>query len=227
MPLKKNVLVICYSDASRAYLGVILDRIKYVPTLTKNASEGIRRSQNRPLDLIVLDGDLEEAELFSSLELLQAEPSLSTVPLVALIMGDNPRRKASLLSRGCSEVLTKPLDIFLLRSRLAALTGGQRSSPRMSLQMEVEIGEGLRERMLTCTNISEGGMFLRTRRPLPKKTPVRLHFTLPQGTMRVGVVSEVVHVASLGMEAQAEPGMGLRFVEISAGVLDEIRKFVR
>ena len=27
MALKKNVLVVCYSDASRAYLGVILDRI--------------------------------------------------------------------------------------------------------------------------------------------------------------------------------------------------------
>ena len=151
---------------------------------------------------------------------------MSTVPLVALTMSDNPLKKESLLSRGCSEVLTKPLDIFLLKSRLAALTGGQRNSRRMSLQMEVEIAEGVRERVLTCTNISEGGMFLRTRRPLPRKTPVRLHFTLPHGTMRVGVVSEVVHVAPLGMEAKAEPGMGLRFVEISAGVLEEIRKLV-
>ena len=227
MGQNKQILVICYSETGRAYLGVILDRINYAPVLVKTAGDAIRHARNTSPSLVIIDGDLPEDELRSAVALVKTEAAMKDLPLIVITSNDDGQEKASLVAQGCTDVLTKPLDLFLFQSLLMELTGGMRISPRVAIQMPVVIEEGTPEKILSCINISEGGIFLRTRKPLPTNTSVRLKFTLPHGSLRIGVTSEVIHASPFGEHTEREPGMGLRFLDIPEGARKEIRSLIQ
>ena len=74
-------------------------------------------------------------------------------------------------------------------------------------------------------NISEGGLFLESREPLPLGSPVRIRFTMPNGMGEIVAHGEVRHHYYLNYAdakgPQAVVGMGIRFVgfEESGAVL--------
>lgn len=61
------------------------------------------------------------------------------------------------------------------------------------------------------SDVSAGGMFIITRRPLPPRTPVELEFERPSG--RATIHAEVVHAARIPPLYQSvfKSGMGVRF----------------
>lgn len=60
-------------------------------------------------------------------------------------------------------------------------------------------------------NVSEGGMFITTRRPFPPGTPIELEVERPSG--KVKIAAEVVHAARTPPIYQRvlKSGMGVRF----------------
>jgi uncharacterized protein (TIGR02266 family) len=133
----------------------------------------------------------------------------------------------SLLTRGCSAVITKPLDMSLVYSVLARLCGQERQVPRVPARIRVEIEEKTPEKYLTCINISEGGVYLRTIEPHPEKGILHLKFTLPRDTAEIEATGEVVRTESLGIQIETEPGMALRFANISEENRRRIRNFIQ
>lgn len=224
---KKQVLVICRSAAGQMYLGVLLNRIWYSPVLVKTAEEGIRLSHSNSFTLIILDGDLPESELHSAIALVKAEPAIKDIPLVAFITTEGSIGNESLIAEGCSAVLTKPLDLALVYGILGRLSGQPRNTPRIPVKMRVEIEEGTPEKALSCVNLSEGGLYLRTHQPLPENTLLHLIFTLPRDTQELKLAAEVVRTAPLGIQIETEPGMGLRFVDMSEETRRHLRNFVQ
>jgi hypothetical protein len=83
-------------------------------------------------------------------------------------------------------------------------------------------------------NVSEGGMFLESREPLPLGCPVLVHFSMPEGGGEIVARGEVKnhyyinYADATGPRAMA--GMGIRFLEfeeesqvVLAGELQRIR----
>jgi uncharacterized protein (TIGR02266 family) len=227
MPEKKSVLVVCGTAAGQMYLGVLLNRMWYAPVLAKSAEEGVQISQHSLFSTVIVDGDLPESELRAALTLLTATPALKGVPVLAFITRGSALSEQRLLALGCSAVLSKPLDPSVVYDELSRLSGQPRITPRMAVKMRVDIKEGIPEKTLACTNISEGGLHLRTERPLPEKTVLHLAFTLPQSDRKINVTTEVVRTTALAIRLEGEPGMGLRFVKISEDDLVQIRNFVQ
>jgi uncharacterized protein (TIGR02266 family) len=126
-------------------------------------------------------------------------------------------------------VLTKPLDLAIVYGVLGRLSGQRRNTLRIAVKMrvEVEIGEGLPEKILTSVNISEGGLYLRTAEPLPGGTVLHVKFTLPHDTEVIALTAEVVRSLPLGRQLESEPGMGLRFTDILGKDLVRVRNFVQ
>jgi uncharacterized protein (TIGR02266 family) len=227
MSEKKSVLVVCGTAAGQMYLGVLLNRMWYAPILAKSADEGVQISQYAPFSTIIVDGDVPENELRASLTLLTAAPALRGVPIIACITRDGALSEQQFFELGCSSVLSKPLDLSIVSEALSRLSGQPRNNARVAVKMRVDIREGVPEKTLICTNISEGGLHLRTARPLPEKTALHLSFTLPRSGRTISVTSEVVRTSELGTRIEGEPGMGLRFVKISKDDLTQIKNFVQ
>ncbi len=225
--MKKRILVISPLATDQMHLGIIFKRIGYRPVLAKNAIEGVLLSQKASYSLIILDGDLVDNELFAAITLLKANPFFSDPPLIVFVTNDSLRKKELLISQGCTAVVTKPHDLSFVYTGDGRLTGQPRSGPRASLWMRVEIAEGIPEKYLVCANISERGMYLRTRYPLPEKSIFHPNFTLPYGTEELTVTAEVVRSVLKGVAGQTGPGMGVRFVGISEKVRQQIRNFIQ
>lgn len=224
---KQSVLIICRSAAGQMYLGVLLNRIWFSPALARTAEEGIRLAQTMPFSLVLLDGDIAEPELRIALTLLKAEPTLKNLPLVVFLTNDNPTLTQDLLAKGCSAVLIKPLDLTILYGVLQRLSGQPRHTPRVPVKIRVEIREGTPEKSLTSVDISEGGIYLRTVAPLPEGTVIHVKFSLPLDMEPIELSAKVVRTLPLAIQMQAEPGMGLSFLNAPENTVERIKNFVQ
>ncbi|MFA5072579.1 MAG: PilZ domain-containing protein [Nitrospirota bacterium] len=224
MSEKHSVLIICHSAAGQMYLGVLLNRIWYSPILVRTVEEGIRFAQRTEFSLILFDGDIPQTELQPALALLRTDPALKELPLVVFISDSSLQE--SLVNQGCSAVLVKPLDLTILYGVLHRLSGQPRNAPRIAVKIKVEILEGTPEKTLTCVNISEGGMYLRTMNPLPEGTCLHLKFNLPHDNQSIDLIAEVVRTLKLDGQLTSDPGMGLHFIDMQEDVLIRIRNFV-
>jgi len=229
MPDKKQVLIICHSAAGQMYLGVLMNRIWFAPILATTTDEGIRLARQDSFSLILFDGDMAETELYAAVTLLRSDPELKDLPLVVFMTDDGTGKNQTLLARGCTAVLTKPLDLAIMYGVLARLSGQPRTTPRITVRMRVhvEIAEGIPEKVLASVNMSEGGLYLRTLQPLPEGELIHIKFMLPHDSETIELSAEVVRALPLGTQFECEPGMGLRFVDISENTLLKIRNFIQ
>jgi uncharacterized protein (TIGR02266 family) len=227
MSEKKNVLIICHTAAGQMFLGILLNRIWYTPFVVKTAEEGIHLAEKHSFSLILFDGDLPEKEAFTALSLLRTDESVRHLPVVAFIMNERSSYTESIISMGCSAVVTKHIDLATVYGVLAQVSGQQRMTPRISTRFRVEIAEESTEKVLTCINLSEGGMYLRTHEPLPEKTVLHLKFSLPHSTEKIEVIGEVVRTSPLETQLETEPGMGLRFIGVPQLIQLQIRNYVQ
>jgi type IV pilus assembly protein PilZ len=78
-----------------------------------------------------------------------------------------------------------------------------------------------------ATNISQGGMFINTRKPLPVGTEVRILIQLPMVEFPVGLSGRVTRVAEMEDGSGVVPGMGIEFTDVDAGKRDQLETFVR
>lgn len=227
MSEKKSVLVICHSAAGQMYLGILLSRIWYTASLVKNAAEGVHMARDKAFSLIILNGDPSDEELYNSVSLIRSDGSLKHTPLVVFIAQERAEVKDNLVALGCSAVVTKPLDISIVYGVLSRLSGQVRAAPRIAVRFRVEMEADDTRKTLTCTNLSEGGMYLRTHDPLPEGTKIRLSFRLPKDTEVNTLDGEVIRTMQLGHEVEFEPGMGVRFIDPPDQFRQRIRNFVQ
>lgn len=225
---KKSVLIICRSSMGQTYLGVMLNRIWYSPVLAKTVGEGILLARENACSLVLFDGDIPDDERAAAVAALKSDPLLRKLPRVMLLTTGTNYLPESLLHEGWAAVVSKPItDVALLYDVLRRLSEEPRKTPRVPVRMRVEIQEQAPQRYLTAVNISEGGMYLRTHAPLPENTLLHLTFTLPLDPDSIRVAGSVVRTARLGAHLETEPGMGLRFVDISDDMRNKVRNFVQ
>jgi uncharacterized protein (TIGR02266 family) len=224
---KKKVLVICQSSAGQMYLGVLLERIGYMSVFSRTALEGILLAGKKTFSLILLNGDMPDHDRSVAVSLLRNDQSVKELPLVVFLAIENRVLSESLISEGNAIVISKPIDVSLVYGILSRLSGEPRQAPRISARMRVEIEEQIPDKFLTSVNISEGGIYLRTLTLLPENTALHLAFTLPYDTEKIKVLGEVARNVPLGVQFDREPGIGLRFTEISEETKNRIRNFVK
>jgi uncharacterized protein (TIGR02266 family) len=104
--------------------------------------------------------------------------------------------------------------------------GGLRSSPRANLTAEVDLSSDTNFFSGFSTDIADGGLFIATLSVLPVGSLVGVSFTMPSGA-KIEAKGEVRWVRALDERAPTMfPGMGIRFVELSAAAKKTIADFV-
>jgi uncharacterized protein (TIGR02266 family) len=77
-----------------------------------------------------------------------------------------------------------------------------------------------------ATNISQGGLFINTRKPLPVGTAVTILIQLPGASFPCELVGRVTRVAEFDNHANMVPGMGIEFTGLEDARRQEIDAFV-
>jgi type IV pilus assembly protein PilZ len=80
-------------------------------------------------------------------------------------------------------------------------------------------------------NISKGGVFITTPRPLPTDTEIEVEFLLPKVSKKIRVKGKVKWSIDQNQMPNGKPGivpgMGVKFIQISKESLKEILKYIK
>ena len=87
--------------------------------------------------------------------------------------------------------------------------------PRTPVKFSVEYMRDDRSASGTCLNLSQGGMFIHTSRPMPPQGEILLTFTLPGQEHPLWVKARVVWTNPLSNDNYFPAGMGVEFHELS------------
>ena len=77
-----------------------------------------------------------------------------------------------------------------------------------------------------ATNISQGGLFINTRKPLAVGTAVKIIIQLPGAAFPYEMAGRVTRVTQYDNHANMVPGMGIEFTDVDAAKRREIETFV-
>jgi len=78
-----------------------------------------------------------------------------------------------------------------------------------------------------ATNISQGGLFINTRKPMPVGTEVKIIIQLPGAAFPFDITGVVNRVEPVGNKKNAAPGMAVEFTELDRAKRDRIETFVQ
>ena len=103
------------------------------------------------------------------------------------------------------------------------------SEPRYKLRIAIYYGTDPQQRMSNyAVNMSAGGVFIETAKPLASDTPLFVEFMLPIKGIHITCKARVAWVNTPGAKVKPSlpPGMGLQFIDLSLEDVHHIRLFL-
>ena len=226
----KKVMLVDGSATLRYYYGILLKRLAFTVMVAESGEEALKIIQNTVPALILTDVTLPRMSGIEFIQTIKGSALTSAVPVIAFVGQSDASVRSSCLSIGCVDFLTKRVDPdHLYRSIQAALEPKPRGHMRLNMPLKVVVGDGTSqggaERTEYATTISEGGLYLRTLFPRPKNsfTPVRI--IIKNRTVRAQAAVLYSHAMEGGFFK--EPGMGMKFIEISPEDRSFVRRFIK
>ncbi len=202
-------LLVSNDAALQAVLRPTLEKMSVHVVVCNDSIKGREFLTKNKFDAIIIDCD----DMPGGPELLQGlrtSQSNSKSVSFAVVSGHTTTQQA--FQRGANFVLQKPLTpLHAKRCFHAALTfmlRERRRYFRCPLEMPVHIRHGKTpEFTAKATNLSEGGMAIRSVTKPPKDSVVSVRFTLPNSPVSLELKGEVAWIDGIGQ-------IGVRFLEV-------------
>ncbi len=227
----RTLLIVDNSATTLFYWGMLLKRLDY-KVVSKRSAEAALQVMESAMPAVVLtdiplSGGMDGVAL---LRTIKDEPRYRDIPVVMLTTVDDPALKETCMRLGCAAWLGKDVEPDVLYETLQSLSETMpRHHIRLNTSLKVIVGDctvaGGSERTEYASAISEGGLYVRTQYPQPQNalTPVRI--LLDGGEVRAKAV--VLYSYAKNEGPYQEPGMGIKFVEISDQDRRLIRQFIK
>ena len=102
------------------YLLDWLEQLGHRVAFAENGRQALDLLRGRPVDLVLLDIEMPEMNGYETLEALRADASLRDIPVVMMSSVDEVDSVARCVEMGAEDYLFKPVNVVLLRARVAA-----------------------------------------------------------------------------------------------------------
>lgn len=197
-----------------------------VATSAAEAREGLARHQPR---LVFLDLRMPDEDGDRLCREIKAGAAGARVPVVMTGVGGRDDERRLCEQAGCDAFLAKPVRPAVALGTVARFLRVRERSPRVPLRVPV-LCEGLGlTRLVEAVNVSNGGLFVATSRPLPPGTTVTVEFRLPldRADAPLRVRGRVCWINGAPQFRQDTPvGMAVRFDPLAPGVQAAVDRFV-
>jgi len=226
----KIVMLADGSATLRYYYGILLKRLAFSVMVAESTEEALKVMQDAVPSLILIDGVLLQTGGSDFIAKVKNRNTLDAVPVIVLADREDAAKRTAFLGMGCVDFLVKQVEPGrLYRSIQAALEPKPREHIRLHMPIKVMLGDGTSkggaERTEYLTTISEGGLYVRTLYPRPKSTSTPVMLFLKHRTIKA--TASVLYSQPLKGGVFREPGMGMKFVEISQEDRAFMRRFIK
>lgn len=201
------------------YLGILLRRMGFNVLNAYDGKQGLALLETVKPNLAFIDVQMPVMGGIETLKHIRDHEELSRIPVIMLSVDSNEETKAQCRELGCSEYLTKPLNLqslhWAIQNNLFAPRGYVRNNRRITHTIKTRINHKGSQYMLFTETLSAGGMFLRMAEPLPVGSELKLEMEFNNGE-NITTDGTVIYVAELNAVVYDIPaGMGVKFNSIS------------
>ena len=222
----RTLLIVDGSTSYRFYLGTMLSRLEYSVHGAESAEDAVKLIATILPSLIISD-------LASGIVLLsrmRQDKRVRTVPVIIQSADDGPEIREKCMLAGCIEYFKKPAAIDEL---YRAIQSGLETSPRRTVRIETDFKVIVGDRKAprghvmqgSISELSEGGLYIRTHSPHPVKAVVPLTMFIEDREIHATAV--VLYVSRKTDGPHQKPGMGMKFVTIDDNDRVLIRDYIR
>jgi len=225
----RTILLVDSSASVLFYIAMLLRRLEYKVLTARSCEDALRLMEGNTPSIVLTELSLPRMSGIEFLKHMKESARFKAIPVVILTSETDPGTKATCTRLGCAAYLHKPVEPDILyRTLQSASESIPRVNIRLQTSLKVVIGDdsavGGAKRAEVATAISEGGLFIRTLYPQPSNTLTPLRIFM--GGREVRATAVVLYSYALGEGPFEEPGMGMKFVEISDADRSAIRKFI-
>jgi CheY-like chemotaxis protein len=226
----RTILLVDNSASILFYLAMLLKRLEYKVVTARNAEDALRMMEETVPSIVLTEVSLPRMSGVQFLKRMKDTARFKAIPAVILTSETDPGMKDACARLGCAAYLAKPVEPDVLYRTLQAVSESiPRTNIRLNASLKVIVGDGSlsggTRRTEHATAISEGGLFIRTLYPQPRNALTPLQIFIHDREIKVKAV--VLYTYPLGEGTFQEPGMGMKFVEISDADRALIRDFIR
>jgi two-component system cell cycle response regulator DivK len=226
---KGRFLLVVDSDTDHRYfLSMLLQRFEYKTFTAATAREALAMTAVTVPSLIIISAGLMDMSGLDLMQHLRQESSTAAVPLIAMRRQDDVIGEGQCFKQGVIACLCKPVSAEqLYRSVQEILEATPRAHIRIRTLLPVQTGVASYDYFddAFTTDLSEGGMFVRTGKPADVNMRLSCRLQLYGQVIQMDTI--VLYRNRLGGKLYREPGMGLQFSRIEAKDRELIRRFVR
>ncbi len=214
----KKVIIADDHASSVMYLAVLMRRMGFQVVPAKNGAEVLKLMKMSPPDLVMLDYTMPVMDGLATLRHIKSDNQLKDVPVIMVTAHSHRSGVDDFMKAGAAGYIKKPINIKQLHSILqdcVTYSGGKRrGNLRTTLRKSVSASVYGLSKDYHATTLSEKGIYLRTREPLPLGTEIDLVLPLTTGVTLTprGVVIYHKDVFSDSID----PGMAVEFRDLSA-----------
>jgi CheY-like chemotaxis protein len=218
----RYILVVDRNVNERFTMSMLLQRFGYTVATASTNEEAIDYLCVAPAVAIFAEAGEADRDLVS---ILSADERFFEVPIVIITDRDDDRLKQMLIKGSVSGLLQKPLDAEeVFKVIQVVIEQGTRRNIRVGTTLPALIRDGDDQETGFVTILSQHGMFFRTLAPRPAKSQLTVEFEVWDRTIRV--TATVLYIVTFEEGPFSEPGMGMKFMKISAENSALIRAFI-
>jgi CheY-like chemotaxis protein len=120
---RKTILVVDDNDLNLKLFTVVLGRAGYRVLTAESGEEGLEIARREIPNAVLMDVKLPGIDGLEATRRMKADPALAPIPVVAVTAwaGEEDRQRA--LSAGCSQFVTKPVEMKELVQIVRQVTG--------------------------------------------------------------------------------------------------------
>ncbi|MDH3973129.1 MAG: response regulator [Deltaproteobacteria bacterium] len=191
-----------------------------------NGQEGLERVINDHPDLVITDLHMPKMSGTDLCRSIKENPDLKDLPVVILTSDSNEENLEACHNAGCNGILKKPYNkseiIESVRQYIKIIC---RKHNRASVDFDVFYNYNGINCSEKVTDISLGGMFVRSDRPPPIDSTISFSLLIEREMSEISVKGRVVRTV-IGMNSSyyEEPGMGIMFESPPPELLSIISK---
>ncbi len=228
--MNKKIIIADDNRTSLMYVSMILRRFDFKVLPAEDGLEVLRIIKLQEADLVILDVHMKTMDGITVLRHIKSDASTASIP-VLMLSTDRSSEMVETCSRlGAADYLEKPLKIDRLHAAVQGcfFSGDRphRQHVRSPFHQKVTLSHEHGEEELFSETLSAGGIYVRTEKPYPVGTSLKVSIPL-DGKGSVAFSGEVIYTKKLyGDFLTLPPGMAIRFQNLAAEQEDALSAFV-
>ncbi len=228
--MAKSVAIADDHETIVMYLSLIMRRMGYTVEPSRSGEELLEKLAVGQTDLVITDYTMPGMDGLAVIKAIKDDIRFSQIPVLLMSTHNDSEVVNKSLELGSAGFLSKPIQVATLNRLLQQCVVYQDSKRRKNLRcpynQDVKIWQDGLQQEYHASTLSEGGIFLYTKKPLPVGTRLGIDLDF-QKDLPFFVHGTVIYQrGQRDPQSALEPGMAVRFDDLSETAAACIKEYL-